>query len=413
MKVFKFGGASVKDAPAIRTMAGILQKYAAEKILIVVSAMGKTTNALELLVSANPTVPGEWITHFEDIRKYHLDVARELGIDLDTEIHTIFDELKAVAQSELSGGQRYASIVSFGEILSTRIVTEFLIAQGMDIDWLDARQLVLTDSDFMEGTVDWEETGRRIRSTYETIPSGRALTQGFIAADTNGKTTVLGREGSDFTAAIFATSLGADSVTVWKDVAGIMNGDPKKFTDTRRYEELPYREAAEMTYYGASVIHPKTIKPLANRSIPLYVRSFFHPEEPGTVIHDCSLEGIMPSISVKHNQCLVSFQVKDYTFINEHNLSKILHEISLIHMKINLMQTSATSLSVCSDFNKEKLTVLMEKLQQDFSIRYNTGLDLVTIKHYTDDFLDLHLQDKHVLLEQMTRQNYQALIQPA
>jgi aspartate kinase len=192
-----------------------------------------------------------------------------------------------------------------------------------------------------------------------------------------------------------------------------MNGDPKKFAHTRKYEELPYREAAEMTYYGASVIHPKTIKPLANEGIPLYVKSFYTPEAEGTVIHDCSLEGIAPSISVKHNQCLVSFQVKDYTFINEKNLSKILHEISLIHMKINLMQTSATSLSVCSDFEENKVKSLMDELENDFSIRYNSGLDLITIKHYNSEFLDLHIRDKEVILEQMTRQNYQALIQPS
>ena len=412
MKVFKFGGASVKDAPAIRTMARILQAYTREKLVIIVSAMGKTTNALEILVASNPDQPDSWVPHLENIRKVHLEIDSELGTDLQPEIDTLFDKLYQVTRMVAPLDQRYASIVSFGEILSTRIVHQFLVNEGMDFSWLDARHLIVTDSDYMEGSVNWEETGLRIRKALESIESGRALTQGFIAGNETGEVTVLGREGSDFTAAIFASSLGASSVTVWKDVAGIMNGDPKKFPHTSKYRELPYREAAEMTYYGASVIHPKTIKPLANRNIPLYVKSFFAPEAEGTVIHDCSLEGIIPSISVKHNQCLVSFQVKDYTFINEQNLSKILHEISLIHMKINLMQTSATSFSVCSDFNKEKLDMLMEKLQNDFSIRYNTGLDLITIKHYTKDFLNLHIGDKEVILEQMTRQNYQALIQP-
>jgi aspartate kinase len=238
------------------------------------------------------------------------------------------------------------------------------------------------------------------------------ITQGFIASEAGGQTTTLGREGSDFSAAILATCLDAESVTVWKDVAGILNGDPKKFQDTKKYLELPYREVAEMTYYGASVIHPKTIKPLANHNIPLHVRSFFDPEAPGTVIHDCSIEGIIPSISIKHNQCLLSFQVKDYTFIDEKTLSKIVHEISEIHLKINLMQTSATSLSVCTDYDRNKVEQVIERLKFSFSIRYNTGLDLITIKHYTEDFLNQHVRNDQIMLEQMSRHNYQALIMP-
>ncbi len=279
------------------------------------------------------------------------------------------------------------------------------------MSWIDSREYIITDNNFRAAYVNWDNSQLEINKLNEVLDNSIILTQGFIGRGENGKTTTLGREGSDFSAAIFATCLNAKSVTVWKDVPGILNADPKLVADAELFNQLPYKEAAEMTYYGASVIHPKTIKPLANKNIPLYVRSFDHPDEPGTIIHDCELETLVATTIIKSNQCLVSFKVIDYTFINEDNLSLIFGELAKLDIKINIMQNSAISFSIVIDYRPDKIEVLLDHMKNHFEVRYNTGLLLTTIKNYQQYQVDEYRKGKKLLLEQISRNNYRALIE--
>ncbi|MCA6078007.1 aspartate kinase [Fulvivirga sedimenti] len=415
MRVFKFGGASVSNEKAIRNMASILRKFQNIPLLVVVSAMGKTTNHLEKILGLSADKDG-CKREIELLKKYHLETAKglfsEISNELQLSLDKIFNEIENDTTLDLPYPELYDRIISQGEILSSTIIASYLQEEGLPVQWLDAREYVITDAHFREGHVDWSVTCGRINKLKETLNATILLTQGFIGRSTDQRVTTLGREGSDYTAAIFASCLNAESVTVWKDVEGIMNGDPKKIEGTQRYKELPYREAAEMTYYGASVIHPKTIKPLANKGIPLMVKSFYEPDAPGTVIHECQAENLIPAVIIKENQCLISFHVRDFTFINERNLTKIFHEISEADLKINLMQNSAISFSICVDFHTGHLDEIMSRLQSDFSIRYNTGLELITIKNYTQEYIDRFRSGKHMLLEQISRNNYRAVIKP-
>ena len=413
MQIFKFGGASVSSEKAIRNMAGILGEYRGKPVLVVVSAMGKTTNRLEnVLIHRNS--PDLLNLHLSAFRDFHHDIIRGLfpggQTILESYLDQVVQEINTDLTADIPPNERYDRVVSQGELLSTRIIAHYLGETGMASRWMDARQYILTDDHFREGHVDWEETYIRISALAASVNKDLIITQGFIGAARDGRTTTLGREGSDFSAAIFASCLKAESVTVWKDVEGIMNGDPKRMEGTIKYDELPYQEAAEMTYYGASVIHPKTIKPLANQGIPLYVKSFFTPGAPGTVIHNCSPEGLPPAVIIKDKQCLVSFQVRDFTFINENHLSQIYHQLSEADMKVNLMQNSAISLSVIMDYDPAHLDEIMSRLRGLFRIRYNTGLELLTIKNYTQPFIDKFKKDRDVLLEQVSRNNYRAVM---
>ncbi len=414
MKIFKFGGASIKDAGAVRNMAGILRTYQNEHPVVVVSAMGKTTNALEKVVfSIEPAETGILLNEVVD---FHLDMAtglfdnkRPIG-----EIKKIINELKntitkfpAAERSD----QFYDAVVSYGELLSSGIITAFLKESGIRAEWIDARNMIITDDNYREAEVIWPATCQHIQETFSEInPSRIMVTQGFIGSTVTGHTTTLGREGSDFTAAILASCLNAESVVIWKDVAGILNADPKRFARTRLYKNLSYQEAAEMTYYGASVIHPKTIKPLANKGIPLVVKSFEKPDSEGTVINEGEMHSIPPTFVVKENQCLISFIAKDLNFINEHNLSIIFHVLDMLNIKINMMQNSAVSLTICVDMHDWKINELRDTLKQDFKILYNETLRLITVKNYTAQAIGEVSKDETILVEQRTRNTFQIVV---
>lgn len=410
--VFKFGGASLKSATAIRNMAGIVKGHSASPLVVVVSAMGKTTNALEQLVLLHQQ--GKPYRHaMDELMNYHHTICRDLFTDAGPALHQLHALQQALmADLERSGPEDevYDRVVSYGELFSSVIVCDFLKYSGITCMWKDARDFIQTDAHHREGRVNWPATEANIKTLLPMLNASVVLTQGFIGRTPEGNTTTLGREGSDYTAAIFASCLPARLVTIWKDVPGVMNADPKRLPAATVFAELPYKEAAEMTYYGASVIHPKTIKPLANKGIPLFVKSFDQPELPGTKIHDCRVEGLPPLIVFKDNQCLVSCRVTDYTFINEHQLSIVFHALSELDIKINVMQNSAISFSFCIDYRESRLTALIEKLQHHFEVYYNTNLTLITVKNYDEESFTTYRKREGVLIEQSSRSTLQVLV---
>lgn len=417
MKVFKFGGASVKDPGAIKNLDKIMDHYKDEPIVIVVSAMGKTTNALEeiLETASNKKTFGLLLKNLVD---FHLEIINALFVHdeknlISDQIEKIFEDITIHLKGLKTENYNmiYDFIVSKGEIASSMIVNAYFNKTGKKSNWIDARKFIRTDSTFREGKVDWEFTCSKINSLIPALLNQNlAVTQGFIGADINGNTTTLGREGSDYTAAIIGSCMKVAEVVIWKDVDGILNADPKRISNAKKYEQLPYQEAAEMAYYGASVIHPKTIKPLANKNIKLWVRPFNDVKAVGTCIHHCEVNNLEPAIIFKPNQCLLSFRVKDFTFINEKNLSLIFHVLDALNIKINVMQNSAISFSICVDNQDYKIKTLLDKLKSEFDIFYNENLELVTIKNYTNQLLhDLNL-DKDILLEQRSRNNYQIVV---
>lgn len=419
MKIFKFGGASIKDAQGIRNVAGILEKYAAEPTVVVISALGKTTNRLESLASAFFENRAEMRTLFESVRDEHRAILKELvgenyaAYALETE--KLFSRLEQYLLQEHSDNFdfEYDQIVSYGELFSTRIVSAYLDSQGIPNEWADARRLVRTNNHYREGEVDWVKTERHIQKHLQDhYPNGLdrlLLTQGFIAGTPEKFSITLGREGSDYSAAIFAHALHAESVTIWKDVEGLLNADPKVFPDAVKLERIPYREAIELAYYGASVIHPKTIKPLQNKNIPLYVKSFLHPEEPGSVIHSFKEYQSVPCFIRKTNQVLLSIFSKDFSFIAEENLSTIFALFALFNVKINVMQNSAISFSVCVDA-KSTLPQLIEELQTEFAVRYNENVELLSIRHYAEDSLAPFVKGRKVMMEQRSRSMLQVVL---
>lgn len=417
MKVYKFGGASVKSAEAFRNIAYIIKKNGnANQLLLVVSAMGKTTNALEQIFELAYKHQS-----FEDALQqcysYHRTITHELFPDENAPVHErlehLFAQLRHTLTSLPSGAsydKYYDQVVSFGELFSSTVLHHFLLGQGLQNSWVDSRKYIQTDTTWREGKIDWSWTERTIkRDIPELLQSQLVVTQGFLGGTNNGFTTTLGREGSDFSAAIFAYCLDAEGMYIWKDVEGLLNADPKYFPNTVRYPEISYQETIEMAYYGASVIHPKTVKPLANKHIPLYVKSFLNPEAEGTKICDCRHEVVVPAFIIKENQCLVSFGVKDFTFISEKNLGTIFNALSELRLKINMMQNSAISFSICTDYNQERLQRLIETLQDQFTIHYNTNLQLFTIKNYDAASISMMTEGKAILLEQRTRTTFQAV----
>lgn len=419
MKVFKFGGASVKDAVALQNLAHIVSAQGGEKeLLLVVSAMGKTTNALEQVYGL-AAAGQDFHDALHQSRQYHLSIVHELFPNREHPVYERLEHLFAQLQQVLQSakGQSasnydkgYDQVVSFGELISSVIVHYFLQEQGIASTWVDSRKYIQTDNTWREARVDWPWTERVIKRDLPGILAQQIIvTQGFLGGTNNGLTTTLGREGSDFSGAIFAYCLDAAGLYIWKDVAGLLNADPKRFANTVRYRELDYQETVEMAYYGASVIHPKTIKPLANKSIPLYVKSFLDPTAEGTKICDCRFEKLAPAFIVKDDQCLVSFSAKDFTFISEKNLGTIFNALSELRLKINLMQNSAISFSICTDYNEERLQKLLDTLKDQFTIHYNIGLQLFTVKNYDNDSIQEITKGKEVLLEQRTRTTFQVV----
>ena len=413
MKVFKFGGASVKDVRGVENVARILHSFAHIPIVVVVSAMGKTTNALERVL--NQFREGtDHTTELTSLKHFHASIMEGLfpaGHPVFNQVDALFFELQSNLNIEKPYDEVYDQVVSYGELISTVIVQQFLLAGNLRCHWVDARQYISTDSTFREGKVQWGKTCPAIQTLRPSLQENTiVVTQGFIGRTDEGLTTTLGRDGSDFSAAIFASCLGAESVTIWKDVPGVMNADPKKIPTVTVFSELPFREAAEMTYYGASVIHPKTIRPLATHGIPLYVKSFDDPTLPGTKIHECHVDELPPLIVFKENQCLLSCKVTDYTFITEDHLKQIFSIVSELNIRINVMQNSAISFSFCFDFRESKLRAVLKKLQPEFEVYYNTGLTLVTVKNYDQETFENYRNKPGVLLEQSSRSTLQVLL---
>ena len=417
MLVFKFGGASVKDADGIINLANVVKQYDGQQLLIVVSAMGKTTNALEKLTKAYVDQTEDMHEIFDGIKQYHFDILHELFEANDPvfdDVANTFVEIDWAIEDEPQDSYDfiYDQIVSIGELVSTRIVSAYLNKAGIKSQWLDVRGYIHTDNSYREGIVQWDKTRASISKDIPAmLQKGVVVTQGFLGGTSENFTTTLGREGSDYTASIFASCLGAESVTTWKDVPGILNADPKYFPDTVKFEELSYTEAIEMTYYGASVIHPKTIKPLQNAKIPLLVKPFAHPDAPGTVIKEDGFNKFeKPVIILKQNQVLLSISPIDYSFISEDHLSGIFGLFAQSQVKVNVMQTSALSFTVCFDFYEERFEKLLSTLKQEFKVKYNSGLTLITIRHYEENSLKELTAGKTLLLEQISRNTAQVVV---
>jgi len=413
MLVFKFGGASVKDADAIRNVASILSLYPGKKLTVVVSAMGKSTNKLEEIVTALETKKHKlFVGLVDELEAFHMDIMAALFPEKHFRIYQTIEELfeSLKARFELVFSENisfeYDQIVSLGEVLSSHIVSAFLLEQDFSVQWMDARKLIRTDHTYQEGKVDWKKTEQLLQERM--IPAFKdadiLLTQGFIGHTTEGFTTTLGREGSDYTAGILAYCGQAESVTIWKDVPGMLNADPKYFANTKKLDAISFKEAIELSYYGASVIHPKTIQPLQNRNIPLYVKSFLDPKADGTAIQASSCKDhLIPSYIFKFDQALYSFTPKDFSFIVEENLSVIFGKLSALNIKINLMQNSALSFSILVDQKKLKRDEFLALFQADYEVKYNENLSLVTIRHYDDQTIEQVTQGKEIILQQRTR----------
>ena len=416
MKVFKFGGASVKDAPSVKNIAVILQKYP-ENLLVVVSAMGKTTNALERVLNA--WIKGEQNTALHEaemIREFHLKIAGEL---IEDKKHSVFNELENVfsgiemklkSDPARTYNQEYDQLVSLGEIISTIIVSNYLNYSGLKNQWADARQYLKTDSTFREGRVEWDISDKLIRNRFDFKNNRLYITQGFIGSTVSNLTTTLGREGSDYTAAILAYILSAESVTVWKDVPGVLNADPKWFDDTVRLEKISYLDAIELTYYGTSVIHPKTIQPLKNKGIPLYVKSFLHPDDAGTIIGNNEYDKLIPSFIFKMDQVLIHVHPTDFSFIAEDNLEKIFRCFAGYGLRIDLMQNSAVSFDVCVNNDVSRIALVLSDLEKDFRVTSTAGLELITIRYYDEETINRVLVNKELLLTQKTKNTIQMVV---
>ena len=430
INVYKFGGASVNSAAGVENVAGILKKRGKQPLVVVVSAMGKTTNALETLLKF--FLCGDslsMVEAYQQIKKFHFDLLNELFSNKNhrvfLELEGLFEHLRAyLRRKQLEKGNlldydfEYDQIVVFGELFSTCIVHHYLASRKIAVELQDARELIRTDRTYRDGKVDWDLTGKliseKIRSMLKkpSAQAGMILTQGFIGGDPEGNSTTLGREGSDYSAAIFAHALQSKEVTIWKDVPGVMNADPKWMKQARKLETLSYHEAIELAYFGAFVIHPKTIKPLENANITLNVRSFQHPEEEGTTIRNISPGKIpFPIYIRKQNQVLVSISPRDFSFIVEENLSQIFNILAKYRIKVNVMQNSAISFSICVDDGNQSLPKLISALRKKYYVLYNDQLELITIRHYTPQAIRRVTKNKTLLLEQKTRNTVHLIMQ--
>ena len=417
MKVFKFGGASVKDAKAVQNVGKVLELFPNKEIVVVVSAMGKTTNALERLTDSYYNGKGEPNIIVSEIRQFHLDIMGELFTDTKNpvyeQVNNVLVELDWIIEDSPIKDYdfTYDQIVSIGELLSTLIVNAWLNKKNITSTWVDVRDFMKTDNTYRDAKVDWSLTKECIADVVSPILEAGSIvvTQGFIGVTSENFNTTLGREGSDYTAAIIGSLMDAEEVTIWKDVPGVLNADPKMFSDATKLDSVSYHEAIELSFFGASVIHPKTIKPLQNQNIPLYVKSFFNPKEKGTVItHTEQLEeggGLrnMPSFIVKSKQLLISILPRDFSFIVEENLSHIFATFAKYGIKVNLMQHSAISFSVCVDSDMNRVPSLLDSLRKEYKVLYNEDTELVTIRHYTQQIIDRLTKGKKVFVEQKSR----------
>jgi aspartate kinase len=417
MDIFKFGGASVKDAAGVKNICNIIRDYKNDKLLVVVSAMGKITNKLEELTNAY--LKGSEDTHaiFDEIKHFHFQIIEDLfrgkSNPVYDDVANTFVEIDWLIEDEPDNDSEYIydQIVSIGEVVSTKIVAAWLNESGNKALWIDARNFIQTDNTYREGKVDWAKTNQIIqRDLVPLLKDHIIITQGFIGGTSENYTTTLGREGSDYSAAIFASCLDAAALTIWKDVPGVLNADPKWFDETEKIAQLSYHDAIELTYYGATVIHPKTIKPLQNKGIPLFVRSFIQPEGVGTAITKENNPLPVPSFIFKVNQALISIFPKDYSFIIEENLSNIFELFHKHKIKINTMLNSAISFSVSVDDQPERIERLIKDLSAEFTVKYNKDLELVTIRYYNQSTIERVTVEKDILLEVKSRHTCQMVM---
>jgi aspartate kinase len=414
MKVFKFGGASVKSAEAVRNLAGILNRYQ-ENLVVVISAMGKTTDLLESLVKAYFNKNNQKWEIFRQFKTYHLEICEQLfgGGKTPQNVLSIIGELetKLGRLASLDYDFEYDQIVSYGELVSTRIVSDFLNEGGKQNLWVDIRNCIRTDDMYRDAAIDWELTAELSEQTFTFDDQNMYVTQGFIGSTPASLTTTLGREGSDYTAAILGNVLNAESVSFWKDVPGVLSADPKKMDGATKIDALSYREAVEMTHSGAKIIHPKTMKPLHNKNIPLYVKSFLAPDDPGTVIHEIDHKIQLPPIFIiREHQVLITLSPKDFSFINIEDIDRVVNFLVENRVKVTLMQQSAIDLNLVLDAAEADWDWLMEELKPYYSVRYNTGLTLITIRHYTEETLDWMVKEKDIYLEQHSRLTARMLV---
>ena len=412
MRVFKFGGASVKDAAGIKNVYDVLQKAGYEDVLLVVSAMGKTTNALEVVIKNYFDKSAELQSSVQEIKKYHNQILLELFEDEKHEVFTAVNNLFIDLEYFLSHNKSpnynfvYDQVVSYGELISTTILSHFMSFMGIKTQWLDVRNFVKTDANYRDAEVDWELTQKNISKNVKRKILN--ITQGFLGSDENNFTTTLGREGSDYTAAIFAYCLNAESVTIWKDVPGVMNADPRYFENASLLNQISYREAIELAFYGATVIHPKTLQPLQKKEIPLYVKSFINPLLKGTsVSKGATLEPFMPCFIVKRDQLLISLSSIDFSFIMEENISEIFALFHQFKIKVNLIQNSAISFSVCVEDKFGNFKDLIAILSKKFKVNYNENVTLYTIRHFNDEAAKIVEEGKKVLLKQVSTETMQ------
>ena len=417
MFVFKFGGASVKSAGAVRNIVEILQRFQNEEIVVVVSAMGKTTNSLERIIECYTGKREEDLQEeYKQLKAYHLDIVNGLFEDKDhlvfANVNEVFEELtdRLTREPTLNYDYDYDQLICYGELLSTTIISHFLNKSGVATRWMDIRRALKTDNNWREARVDWELSSRLVNEQFTFNGERILITQGFLASTINDQTTSLGREGSDYTAAILAFMLRAKSVTIWKDVPGVLNADPKYFDDTILLEKLSYLDAIELAYFGTSVIHPKTIKPLQNKNINLHVKSFVDPEAPGTLVGNLSYDKLTPSFIFKMDQVLIRTSPLDFSFINENNLEEIFGILNKHGLKINMMQNSAISFQIIVNNNKRKLRLVVDELEEKYKVAYQTGLELVTIRYFDHSTIERVMINKELILEQRGVQNIELLI---
>ena len=413
MKVFKFGGASVKDAAGIKNVVEVLRQVGPDELILVVSAMGKTTNALEVVVKNYFDKSPALQSSIQEVKKYHNQIALDLfdeGHPVFQTLGSFFGELDYFLSHNKSPNYNfvYDQVVSYGEILSTVIVTHYLTISGISNQWLDVRTLIKTNASYRDAEINWEQTQKncskllRKKNTY--------ITQGFLGADENNFTTTLGREGSDYTAAILAYCLNAESVSICKDVPGVLNADPRYFENAQLLSQISYREAIELAFYGASVIHPKTLQPLQKKEIPLFVKSFINPLLPGTsVCKGADLVPQLPCFIVKKNQLLLSLSSIDFSFIMEENISEIFGLLHQFSMKVSLIQNSAISFSVCVEDKFGNFDAVRTALSKKFKVSYNENVSLYTIRHFDEAAAQMVAQNKTVLVKQSSRETLQLI----
>ncbi|MFC4741024.1 aspartate kinase [Flavobacterium ponti] len=414
MKIFKFGGASVKDADGVKNVLNVLKTVGHDDVLIVISAMGKMTNALELVIKNYFEKSTEFNASLQEVKKYHNQILMDLFDDEDNDVffavNSHLADLEYFLRSNKSPNYSfvYDQVISYGEIISTTIVSHYFNDQGLKNNWIDVRNYIKTDNNYRDGNVDWEQTQQLISKGVKK--KNLNITQGFLGSDENNFTTTLGREGSDYTAAIFAYCLGAESVTIWKDVPGVMNADPRYFENAILLNQISYREAIELAFYGASVIHPKTLQPLQRKEIPLFVKSFINPLLPGTsVSKGADLDPHTPCFIIKKNQLLLSLSSLDFSFMMEDHMSEIFALFAEYKIKVNLIQNSAISFSVCIEDKYGNFDALRNSLAKKFKISYNENVSLYTVRHFDQEASEIIEKNKKILLKQISRGTLQVV----